>query len=313
MESLAADFGDVSPLYDAGAHPDVNGFGAPSPPIDAAMAPVVFPGLDPDFAFSAFGSPMALDSPGVGPESPQLAPRDNAEIRASTPDLPSLDSLVPDVMDGIPEFDFSPLNVPPRADDEAGVASCRQPVLPDPASAALPDVQIKHEEEEEDVNTVPATPQARRSARGASKQHAAGKYTTRVGGTKAPSKRSRRRTQEVIRDELDRIIYDLFPKDVLRLEQKEFRAWQKKSGVRELTEEERKRLAKIRRMFLSRKYAESSRQRKMQESQATRNVLVALQAENQQLKDTVKAYEVEQARLQEMVRLLEAQRNAFEL
>jgi hypothetical protein len=77
-------------------------------------------------------------------------------------------------------------------------------------------------------------------------------------GPCAPSERprsgkgSRTRTEEVPRDELDEVIFNLFPIKVLWYNGPKFKDWQRTNPMRKLTKEERTRLTEIRRRFSAR-------------------------------------------------------------
>eukprot|EP00035_Acanthoeca_spectabilis_P019691 m.429283 g.429283 ORF g.429283 m.429283 type:complete len:287 (+) comp16983_c0_seq1:4182-5042(+) len=115
---------------------------------------------------------------------------------------------------------------------------------------------------------------------------------------------SRRKVKEEIKDDLDMVIYSLFPADVLRLPRVEFQQWREQSGMRPLSVPEQKRLAKIRRMILARVYAERTRLRKIDESMNNGQTLTALRNENGRLKKKAAKLEAAQAKLLEQVKRL---------
>jgi hypothetical protein len=77
-------------------------------------------------------------------------------------------------------------------------------------------------------------------------------------GPCAPSERprigkgSRTRTEEVPRDELDKVIFNLFPIKVLWYNGPDFKDWQRENPMRKLTKDERTRLTEIRRRLSAR-------------------------------------------------------------
>ncbi len=69
---------------------------------------------------------------------------------------------------------------------------------------------------------------------------------------------SKTKVIERAEDALDRFVFANFPASILRRPKKEFYEWLRNNPV-PMTEEQRQRMLKIRRMFLSRVYAERSR------------------------------------------------------
>jgi len=118
---------------------------------------------------------------------------------------------------------------------------------------------------------------------------------------------SRRKIKEQIRDDLDHVIYGLFPMDKLRLPREAFQEWRKTSGIRKLTVPEQRRLAKIRRMILARVYAERTRLRKIAETQESGETLSKVKAENSRLRKKVAKLEAVQSKVMEKLKRLMAQ------
>lgn len=117
---------------------------------------------------------------------------------------------------------------------------------------------------------------------------------------------SRRKVVEAIRDELDVVIYGLFPVDKLKLSRTDFAAWKKTSGVRKLSVPEQKRLALIRRTMLARTYAERTRLRKIEESQTNGSTLEVLKAKNTQLRKRTAHLEAVNKKLMEKIKRMSA-------
>lgn len=121
---------------------------------------------------------------------------------------------------------------------------------------------------------------------------------------------SRRKVQEEIHDELDCVIYALFPADILRLPRVEFQEWRDQAVMRNLSVPEQKRLAKIRRMVLARVYAERTRLRKIHESKNNGQTLTALKQENGRLRKKAANLEASQTKLLVQVKRLLALQSA---
>lgn len=114
-------------------------------------------------------------------------------------------------------------------------------------------------------------------------------------------KYSRTKTTEIVHDELDAKIYNLISPQQLKLPKPAFDAWMTTSGI-QLSDTEHKRLTKIRRMMLSRVYAERTRQRTLKKTHETS---IKLKRLTQQVHEQCKTIEKLKARIAEF----EAQRH----
>eukprot|EP00038_Savillea_parva_P023215 m.40030 g.40030 ORF g.40030 m.40030 type:complete len:443 (-) comp5906_c0_seq1:337-1665(-) len=137
-------------------------------------------------------------------------------------------------------------------------------------------------------------------------------FTPKVSARPPRGPKSRTKMQEKVRDELDAVIYSLFPIEALRLGREEFKAWRDNANMRDLTVDEQRRLSDIRRMLRARYFAERSRIRKIAESKESGKTLSSLRAENERLKKKVNAYEATQAKLRAQIKKLEEERAAMQ-
>jgi len=257
----------TAPLFDSSSFTDEHGLSSPN--LDETLA-TVFPD-------------MTLGN--VEPTNPEV------DVFPCTPEVeafgvsassPFHSAMVPDVTD------HQPVNL----EDLVGTLSAIESHRP---FAATDDVMTLPSEEKEEpavkledppFAVEPTTPtMAKRPKRGAG---------------------SRRKIKEKITSPLDNKIYSLFPREVLRLPQVEFRTWREQSGVRPLSSEEQKCLSKIRRMFLSREYADRARLGKKKEAEEKERKLTALMSENGRLKKKTKQMEKQMARLEKALAVLQA-------
>lgn len=108
---------------------------------------------------------------------------------------------------------------------------------------------------------------------------------------------SRTRVKEVPRDELDEVIFGMFPQDVLRMSGADFKAWKRENVPRGLNKAEKDRLTEIRRRLAARAGAH---QRRIDEKKRLEHAEQVL-AHNHRLTCMVAELQSEVARLRAQV------------
>lgn len=95
---------------------------------------------------------------------------------------------------------------------------------------------------------------------------------------------SRTRVNEPINDEIDAVIFSMFPKEALEMCRDDFKAWKKENDVPPLSKPEQERLNKHRRTMMARRYARESRKRNIDVVSTLQSEVDGLTRENKKLR-----------------------------